>query len=96
MQRFWKDYSYSGGRARPVGVTRCQLCHDRHAAIIARHAANGGAVTGYSVKLRPSERARCSCGATQRKPAGGNDWCGPCEEQDAAEVLAALRDTPWT
>jgi hypothetical protein len=30
------------------------------------------------------------CG--QPKPDDGNDWCKPCEEDNAAEVLAALRD----
>jgi hypothetical protein len=30
---------------------------------------------------------RCGAG----KAADGNDWCGRCEDEDAAEALAALR-----
>jgi hypothetical protein len=29
------------------------------------------------------------CG--EGKPADGNDWCARCEDEDAAEALAALR-----
>jgi len=32
------------------------------------------------------------CG--EGKPADGDDWCARCEDEDAAEALAALRGAP--
>ncbi len=63
---FWRDYRYNAGRARPVGVTHCQEHHEELEASDRAHAARGGTVRGYSVKLRPSEPATClTCGKTR-------------------------------
>jgi hypothetical protein len=60
---FWRDYSYTAGRSRPVGVTHCQEHHSQREESNRAHAARGGTVRGYSVKLRPSEPATCAtCG----------------------------------
>ena len=71
------------------GPVWCARRHDDHKKVI--NAGSAAELAGYLTdEAGPSAPACGRCG--RPKPDDGNDWCKPCEDEHAAEVLAALRE----